>query len=78
MTSRGTRPTQPRRWGRRAEGIRQEAEETGQEIARLARAARSTTNVYEQRVYLAEIEALGERITRLMVQAQVGIDEDEG
>jgi len=72
-----SRPMQPRRWGRRAEGIRQEAEATGQEIAKLARQARSTTNVYEQRVYLAEIETLGERITRLMVQAQIGIDEDE-
>ncbi len=74
---RGTRPTQPRRWGRQAEGIRREAEQTGQEIARLARAARQTTNVYEQRVYLADIETLGERITRLMVQAQVGIEDDE-
>lgn len=75
MTSRGTRPTGPRRWGRHAEGQRHEAEQIGQEIVALVRSIRATTNVYEQRVYLAEIAELGERITRLMVQAKDGVDE---
>lgn len=75
MSARGTRPTQPRRWGRHAEAIRLEAEHIGQEIVTLCHEARATTNVYQQRAILFEIESLGERMTRLMVQAKVGIDE---
>jgi hypothetical protein len=74
--SRGTRPTQPQRWGRHAEAQRKEAEETGREIVKLVQDIRRTTNVYEQRVYLAEIAELGERITRLMIEAQRGVDPD--
>lgn len=72
MTPRGTRPTQPRSWGREAEGIRTEAEQTGREIVSLAEQIQNTTNAYDHKAMVSEIKALGERITRLMIQAKVG------
>lgn len=69
---RGTRPTGPRRWPRTQEQRRLEAEQIGQEIVRLAQEARRTANIYDHRAILFEIETQGERLQRLMVQAQLG------
>lgn len=74
---RGTRPTQPQRWPRRAEQQRQETEACGREVVRLIEGIGRTTNVYQHQAYLAEIRALGERITRLMIEAERGVEPEE-
>ena len=78
MNGRGTRPKGPRRWTRRAEGQRVETLEIGQELVRLARDAKANDgNKYLLRVILAEVETLGERIQRLMLEAAIGEEPEE-
>ena len=78
MNGRGTRPKGPRRWTRRTEGQRVEALEIGQELVRLARDAKANdSNKYLLRVILAEVETLGERIQRLMLEAAIGEEPEE-
>lgn len=77
MEPRGTRPKTGQPWPRNQEQRRKETAEHGQKIADLARKAQDTTNMQMREVYLARIEALGERIARLMTEAKLGTDEDE-
>ena len=80
MEPRGTRPKTGQPWPRNQEQRRKEAQELAGQIAQLARKAQESTNFPARDVYMARIEALGERIARLMVEARIGApieDDDE-
>ena len=76
MTSRGTRPTGPRRWPTHAEGIRQQTYDTAKDAIELLAEARQNMqrNPYLTRELLADVATALERIQRLMIEAKVGAE----